>query len=176
MKIPENKKEFLQRMGLSDQDLANIESTADKLQLKRSATGVLVREDGASEETEPVQPVATQTNQATQPVGIAIDENLLREIADGVSLVLKPLQDQIATLTAKVQALEEGNLVRETAKVTPKLSFGDLLQRQLHGTSEAQLDPRTKATLLRSSPEPTNVPKLTGVPFIDGILAKQGGV
>lgn len=175
MVISTEKREFLVGLGYSTDQLGKIEEIATKLEKSRKAKGTLVREV-----TEPVVdevPVVTQS-QGNSSLPLLDKDVLMKELVDGLLVVLKPMQDAIVELKANQLVLQdtlETNLTKQLVATTPKLSLGELLMKGLGDQSRA-VDGRT--ALGKSQPSETVLPPtseqgLTGIPFLNGILSKQ---
>ena len=185
MDIPKEKVEFLTDLGFAPDKIEQIKGIAARLNKSRKESGTLVREvtapDAASEPVAAISaaPSVEEEQPAAQTsVTESFDrEALLKELSDGLVPVLQPLVEAVQALVARQDALEaqvNDKLVKQLSEVTPKLSFGELLRKGLTSDTTALVDGRTN--LGQAAPTPTPQPKaqtVTGVPFLDNMLARQ---
>lgn len=184
MKLTDDKVEFLKSMNYGQDQIADIERIAGTLSKARKQAGTVVKEVTQTEPETPATEEVTTTTTTEDTTAVvetpAFDKDaLLKELADGLAEVLKPVSEAIVELRAQQKALDaklDTALTKQLQATTPKLSFGELLSKQLMGTPEAAIDGRT--ALGSAAPTPTeqkNVPQPTGIPFVNNILAKQMG-
>lgn len=183
MAIPKEKLDYLGSLGYTPEQISDIAAQADALTKARSTKGTLVRESTEPEKevtATATEEVVTETESVqTDPEATSFDKaSLLKELTDGLVTVLKPMQEAITALqteNAQLKQALETRLTKELAQTTPKISFGELLSKQLFGTTEAQIDGRS--VLAKSAPQETlqkqNSGNITGVPFINNIISKQ---
>lgn len=192
MNIPKEKQEYLLKLGYSESQLGEISQIAETLQKSRAAKGTLIKE--VTDEADGVHPIAKEVAAetvaepakvevaapvavASTPIETAFDkDSLFKELASELGVILKPMQESIQALQAENAQLKQAlevRLTKELTQVTPKLSLSELLNKQLHGTSEAVVDGRTQLAKSEPVQAKTSTPNFTGVPFINSIMAKQ---
>lgn len=187
--IPQDKKEALKKMGLSDELLASVEAMNAEDAAKAVAEGVESKEKETAPEA--AEAPAAETTPADAPVGEppveeTPEENepeekeapvTKKEVADAFASVFSPFVDRMEALENSVKELQSalqkmGETVKEqdVLKGSPVASLAAMFAESATRSKETQVlsdDP-----LLNLKPkENTPVPVGTGIPFIDSMLA-----
>lgn len=175
--LPKDKKQFLQNLGISEDEIMNIESELQKSSQNLHQQGIESKEAETVEND--VEPVAETQQEAVNPfdefakeLGEKIDD-LKSEFSSKqeVSDVLKEIGKQIATLSAEIQQLKQGEAIK--AQATPAISLMDSF-KSVVGNPVAQIDGRTKEA--QGPTEAKSVDYANGptpIPFINAMMNGQ---
>jgi len=178
MAIPDEKKKYLEDVGLSKDDIQSIE---DKLDSSEKAAKVLELSSKETTESIPVElePVAEEQVEYVSKEEVAV---AMKKLSDIIEMNTKTLVENVSILEAQVQQLSErfvslervdGDKVSEKALQTPTASLADLIALSVIGKKEAKVDARS--TLVKSAPfeAEEQVTSFIGIPFIDKMLSQR---
>ena len=181
MALTAEKKAHLQKVGLADSSITELEaSLAAKAQGARDA-GIEEKDatpepastdaDAAKEEATTDEPVVE-----AQPVPGLTAEDIAGVFSDALAPVLQAvsdLQSRMGGIESEVKELKvsDDEKVAKAAQMTPAASLQALIAQNILGSPDAQLDGRS--ALAKSKPKeaaaPTN--QVTGVSFVDNLIA-----
>lgn len=183
--LDQARRDWLKNAGYKEEEITQIEGALSTKALDSS--GLESKETPETEvvaaavvETPVVEAAATPaTEEVTEVKGLTGELNV-KELLDAITAVVKPLADQVKSLTAEVTTLKANQSValaelavkaRQMVAETPKMSMAELLANGVFGASAA-LDGRT--ALAKDGPaqkEVTDqVPDVSGVPFINQLV------
>ena len=171
MSIPDEKKAYLKRVGLSEEKISEIESDLQSKATTAKTEGLEFK-NTASVETPPQAgeskaPDAEAEKKDDQPQPITREE-----IAEAIASAQRPVLEQMATLTNAVSkiATAEADKQKQVIADTPMLSIAHLVTRSLGIT-------KSDATKVTSDEENDKPPEarhdketISGVPWLDDML------
>lgn len=184
MALTAEKKAYLQKAGLTDSAIAELESNlASKAQAAKDA-GVEHKEASADAAVEPVEAkeesaVVEDAAPVTEPVAAA-PALTAEDVANVFTSALAPVMEAITNLQSRMGSMEaevkelkvaDEDKIAKAAQLTPAASLQALISQSLLGNTEAQLDGRS--SLAKSKPKETAMPAgygATPVPFVNGLI------
>jgi len=176
--IPEAKKDYLRKVGITDEQIAAIEADAQDKAAKAAASGLAFKESEvpvpeAEPEIEPVTEPEEETEDVAEAEGVpAITRE---EVKEAILAAVAPLAEGLANITALVtkQVESEDKRIAQKAADTPAASIAALVLKDLRvvGQPAARVDGRTKGA--KDGPAETSAAEaVTGIPWIDEMLAQ----
>lgn len=169
MGIPDQKKHYLRKVGLTDDDIGRIEADIEGKSKVAEEAGLDSKEAPPPEEVQKdvETPVAEPL---AQPYATR------EEVATAIVEAVRPLADALATLTGAITTMAKSDEERIATKAadTPALSIAALITKQMSaiGKDEARVTV-DEMRLAKDKPlETESHPSTTGIPFIDQMLAK----
>lgn len=170
--IPDAKKDYLRKAGLTDEQIAAIEADAQDKARAAQAAGL------ASKETAP--PPAEEPEAEAEEVEVEGEAEAeapitREEVKEAIVAAVTPLAESIANLTAIMtkQVESDEKRIADKAADTPAASIAALVLKDLRvvGKPEARLDGRTKSA--KDGPaENQSAEAKTGIQWIDEMLAQ----
>lgn len=186
MAIPDEKKEWLRQVGLTDEQIAGIETDLkDKAETAKEQGLEFKGDQEQTETTEPTPEVEAKVTDETKdsPEDTSAPTPITRsEIIDAMVELVKPMQETIQALTDKVVALggdikslqtTDEEKIQKTVESTPAASLIEILQsKRAVGNEKTRVDGRTS---LAKGPKQAqeSTPAVTGVGFIDSMFVPQ---
>lgn len=184
----DERRSWLKNKGYTDDEIAQIETNLATKALdgegrdNKENTPAVVAETVVAEvvETPAVQAAAVTpvAEEETEVKGLAGEMNV-KELLDAISAVIKPVADQVKSLTSELATMKQTQAIlsaelqvkaRQMVAETPKLSMAELLASSVFGT-QAIVDGRT--ALAKDGPVQKEVadviPDVSGISFINGL-------
>ena len=175
MSIPKEKKDYLQTVGLTEEQIDGIEAQVGTLSKEAEDSGLEFKETPAEVPVTEEQVEAADEPEATPEV---VAETLTKEeVAEAIVAATVPLQQMVEALQTKLDALGKADeaKIADKAAATPAMSIAQLVNARMRavGSEEARIDGREK--LAKDGPKETapNEQQLHNVPFISRMLAGQ---
>jgi len=174
MSIPKEKRDYLQTVGLTGEQIDGIEAQVGDLSKEAEEAGLEFKETPAEVIATEEQVEAADEPEATPEV-VEAETLTKEEVADAIMTATLPLQQMVEALQVKLDTLSQADeaKIADKAAATPAMSLSELVGARMRavGSSEAQIDGRT--ALSRLAPEETapNKEGLHGIPFISKMLA-----
>lgn len=170
--IPEAKKDYLRKVGITDEQIAAIEADAQDKAAKAAASGLAFKESEVP--APPVEPEVEAEVEA-EPEAEAEAPITREEVKEAILAAVAPLAEGLANLTTIVTKEVKSDEQRIALKAadTPAASIAALVLKDLRvvGKPEARVDGRTKGA--KDGPAETSAAEaVTGIPWIDEMLAQ----
>lgn len=191
MAISSEKLQYLEQVGLSDEDLKTLNSTLENGEKAAKDLGLESKEK-ADDETEapetgnaeaPPNTEDTSTKQGAEVELVAKAEvadaltklsNIVEENTKTLLKEVEELKSSTASLIERLEKLEatDGERVSDKAVNTPTASLADLIALSIIGKEQTKVDGRT--SLAKQKPAEPVVEKevlpVVGIPFLDQML------
>jgi hypothetical protein len=176
MGIPQQKKDYLRKVGLDDEAISKIEADLDAKAGTAKDAGLEFKE----EEKPPVEPEAKKEEPKAEPepepeptpAFVTRDE-----MTSAIAEAQKPLLEAVTTLTGAMTKMlkSEEQRIAEKAADTPALSIASLImgQKSAIGKDATRLTVDQMALAKDKPSETKDVEVRTGIPFIDAMMAEQ---
>jgi hypothetical protein len=157
--LTDDQKEFLKTAGYNDEELGEFEKSHSELKDQADSEDI-ERKDASDEEMASKEEVAEVVAEVTAPLLAAI----------------KSMAGQIVALQTEVKSLSEddGTKIAKAATLTPQASLQDLIANHLATKTTAIADVTPNEN--KAQPLPGQVQGGTGIPFLDGVIAKSNGM
>lgn len=178
MAIPAAKKEYLLRVGLTDERITQIEADLEGKAKEATTQGLEFKETQAQAPTQPAQ-VSKDEAVAETPAAEAPAETespLTRaEVTEALTTLMAQMTQfgqVLEALAGEVKALKEADEDKVAAKAaaTPAASLVDLVRGRVVGAEEAHIDGRK----FKGPKETKEVPvPLSPVPFLNQLITPQ---
>ena len=170
--IPEQKRTYLQLVGLTDDRIKEIESELDGKAKKAAAAGIESKEAAPKVEPPATPPAEAPKVEEPKVEPKPEDAPVTRsEFVSGVAEVLKPVVEAVATMQETIKSLQKSDTEKITKQVEaiPAVSLSALVLKKLSAGK-----PEVKAGEKFKGPKETkDAPKVTSIPWIDEMLAKE---
>ena len=176
MSIPKEKKDYLQTVGLTEEQIDGIEAQVGTLSKEAEDSGLEFKETPAEVPVTEEQVEAADEPEATPEV-VEAETLTKEEVAEAIVAATVPLQQMVEALQTKLDALGKADeaKIADKAAATPAMSIAQLVNARMRavGSEEARIDGREK--LAKDGPKETapNEQQLHNVPFISRMLAGQ---
>jgi GNAT superfamily N-acetyltransferase len=176
MGIPQQKKDYLRKVGLDDEAISKIEADLDAKAGTAKDAGLEFKE----EQKPPVEPEAKKEEPKAEPepepeptpAFVTRDE-----MTSAIAEAQKPLLEAVTTLTGAMTKMlkSEEQRIAEKAADTPALSIASLImgQKSAIGKDATRLTVDQMALAKDKPSETKDVEVRTGIPFIDAMMAEQ---
>lgn len=176
MSIPDEKKDYLKKVGLSDEAIAQIETdlgskakTAEEAGLEFKEGEVVTAEEIAvAEVVDLIEEPEGETEQPTEP-----QFTTREEVAEAITEVVAPLQESVKSIVELVQGLVKSDEEKIAGKAadTPAASIAALVARNFRavGSDKTKADGDEEKGPMETDPEKN----ITGIPFIDKMLTEK---
>jgi hypothetical protein len=182
MAIPDNKKEYLRKVGLTDEAITNIESA--NAQKSAFASDNSIESKEAKVETEQTETTAeataetvveTQEVKETSTVNVnLVDKEFVTQLAD----VLAGLGARLESIETQVKSLSEAQATKEvTPSDIPAASLSALIAQRMSATKSKEALVRKGSELAESGPAETKTPTETVIntnnPLVDRVITNM---
>lgn len=175
MTLSADKKAHLAKVGLKPEAIAALEADLDGKAKAAEAAGIESKE--ATPEAKPeverkdTAPITPEPVAPTTPVYATREE-----VAEGITAAVKPLVEQMTALTDAMtkMAKSDEERISKAAADTPALSIAAMVVKNMSaiGKDAARVGVSDMA-LAKDKPTEAEVPKRTGIPFLDTMLAQE---
>jgi hypothetical protein len=191
MSIPSHKKDYLARIGLSEQEINDIEEGNASAAKLAKDEGIESKEANA-ETTEPVTEETTEDNtEVTEPVTeketevVAGDfvtkeefEDVVKLLTDSIADALKQIKTEIASGLDEVKAKQTQDMEESFSKV-PTASLAAHISKRLSVVGAKETTVAKNTTLAKSGPDETPAQEdsiiNSGNPVLDGVVSRLLG-
>jgi hypothetical protein len=182
MAIPDNKKEYLRKVGLTDDSITAIESanaqksafaSDNSIESKEANTEAETTETPAEATAETV--VETQEAKETSTVNVnLVDKEFVAQLAD----VLAGFGARLESIETQVKSLSETQATKEvTPSEIPAASLSALIARNMSATKSKEALVRKGSELAESGPTETKTPTETVIntanPLVDRVITNM---
>lgn len=176
MAIPDQKKDYLRRVGLTDERITQIEADLEGKAKEASEQGLEFKESELAQVSKDEVAEAAPAATTTETTSIAAEAPLSRaEVAEALTTFMAQMTQfgqVLETLAGEVKALKEADEDKVAAKAaaTPAASLVDLVRGRAVGAEETRIDGR-KVKGPKETKE-AQVP-LSPVPFLNQLITPQ---
>jgi hypothetical protein len=178
--IPEKKKDYLKKVGLTDEAIKGIEDGLSAAAKKANEAGIESKEKETVEVRADEVKTTEVVTETEKPVEKSV-ESPVEEVSDNDILIaalaefnksMKAFTEGINVQIAEIK--KEVSDAKETAVLaTPRASLDELVINSIIGKKETAVDGRT---VTKPKETKATVPDFTGVGFVDEMIAKQRGI
>lgn len=181
MAIPDNKKEYLRKVGLTDESITAIENA--NAQKSAFAKDNAIESKEANTEVEATEPtaeavtetVAESTEESKETSDVAVPNS---EVMVQLAEVLAGLTSRLESIETQVKSLTEAQATKEvTPSEIPAASLAALIAKQMSATSSKDAMVRKNSELATSGPVETETPTETVVntsnPLLDRVITNM---
>lgn len=158
MAIPDEKKEYLRQVGLSDEKIASIEQALAGKAKEAADAGIEHKEAPAETPAESVQ-AEEKKPETVEPAPAAPEQKAADPVADALTKMTGLLETLQKTVDA--QATEIAALKAKELELTPAASLSEMIKMSVIGNKDARIPADSK--LAKSGPEETK--QATGLFF-----------
>lgn len=185
MALTAEKKSYLQKAGLTDSAIAELEANLASKAKAAINAGIEHKEASADAAVEPVEAkeesaVAEDDAPVTEPVAVSPAALTAEDVATVFADALKPVMEAVTNLQTRMGSMEaevkelkvaDEDKIAKAAQLTPAASLQELISQSLLGNTDAQLDGRS--SLARSKPKEASMPAGYGATpsrFVNGLI------
>ena len=169
--IPEDKKSYLRKAGLTDERISAVEVAMDGKAKQAEVEKLEFKKKKEAEEV--VEP--TETPEVEEP-GVEAAPVTREEVAEAIVETVQPIAEAVTAIAESIGELKKSDetKIAETVQNIPAASIGAIIARNFSaiGAKKAKVDGRTKES--KDGPEETEATApLTHIGFIDKMLTEE---
>lgn len=188
MAIPDEKKDYLRLVGLTDDKISEIEADLGNKAKQAQDEQLDFKEDETKPETEVEEATVDadekegdEPEQDVEPTETEAPEFATRqEVADAIVTAVKPLSDSVSELAASIKEMTKTDEEKISQKATdiPATSIAAIVARQLSVKDADVTRVDGRSSLAKDKPDEAETETkevVTGIPWLDQMLKESDG-